>query len=74
MDWPALPEAAGMIEARADEVQVAPELAELWSARLRRRFPKAAHRLLRSAAAAAFRRRDFKTCDRLSAEADSLVV
>lgn len=34
--------------------------------------PKAAYTLLRGAAAAAFRRRDFKTCDRLSAEADTI--
>ena len=74
MAWPALPEAARMIEHRSDEVDVAPDQAELWAARLRRRFPKAAHLLLRRAAAAAFRRRDFKTCDRLSAEAETIAV
>ena len=72
IDWPALGEASGMIERRADEIQVDPELAELWGAKLRRRFPKAAYLLLRGAAAAAFRRRDFKTCDRLSAEAETI--
>lgn len=72
MDWPALPEAARMIERRIGDVDVVPEQAELWAAKLRRRFPKAAHTLLRRAAAAAFRRRDFKTCDRLSAEAETI--
>lgn len=72
MDWPALADASRMIEARADEIQVEPELAELWAAKLRRRYPKAAHQLLRKVAAAAFRRRDFKTCDRLSAEAETI--
>jgi hypothetical protein len=74
MDWPALADASRMIEARADEIQVDPEAAELWASKLRRRFPKAAHQLLRRAAAAAFRRRDFKTCDRLSAEAETIAV
>lgn len=72
MSWPALPEAAGMIEARADDIQVAPEQAELWASRLRRRFPHAAQLLLRKAAAAAFRRRDYRTCDRLTAEAETI--
>jgi hypothetical protein len=61
-----------MIERRGADIQAEPEAAELWAARLRRRFPKAAQTLLRSAAAAAFRRRDFKTCDRLSAEAEAI--
>ena len=74
MRWPALPEAARMIEARRDELQVAPENAELWAAKLRRRYPKAAHELLRRAAAAAFRRQDFKTCDRLTAEAETIAL
>ena len=74
MDWPALPEAARMIEQRSDEIQVDPEIAELWAAKLRRRFPKAAYILLRSAASAAFRRRDFKTSDRLSEEAETIGV
>jgi hypothetical protein len=74
MDWPALADASRMIEARADEIQVDSEAAELWAAKLRRRFPKAAHQLLRKAAAAAFRRRDFKTCDRLSAEAETIAT
>lgn len=72
VEWPALPEAAGMIMARRNEAEVAAELAELWAARLRARFPEAANLLLRKAAAAAFRRRDFATCDRLTAEADSI--
>lgn len=74
MEWPSLLEAARMIEARSDEAQVAPEAAELWAAKLRRRHPKAAHLLLRKTAAAAFRKRDFKTCDRLSAEAETIAV
>mgnify|MGYP006951095696 CR=1 FL=1 len=73
-EWPSLLEAARMIEARSDEAQVAPEAAELWAAKLRRRHPKAAHLLLRKAAAVAFRRGDFKTCDRLSAEAETITV
>ena len=73
MAWPALPDAARMIERRIDDVDVAPAPAELWAGKLRRRFPKAAHTLLRRAAAAAFRRRDFKDCDRLSAEADTIL-
>jgi hypothetical protein len=72
MEWPAWAEASGMIARRRDEVEVDPDLAELWAGRLRRRFPVAAHVLLRGAAASAFRRRDFRTCDRLSAEAETI--
>jgi hypothetical protein len=72
IDWPALVEAARMIERRSDDIEVAPEAAELWAAKLRRRFARAAHLLLRKAAAAAFRRRDFKTCDRLTQEAETI--
>jgi len=74
MDWPALADASRMVEQRAAEIQVDAEAAELWAAKLRRRFPKAAHLLLRKAAAVAFRRRDFKACDRLSAEAETISV
>jgi hypothetical protein len=74
MDWPALAEASCMIEARGDADRLDPDLAELWAAKLRRRFPNAALQLLRKAAAAAFRKRDFKTCDRLSAEAETIAV
>jgi hypothetical protein len=74
MEWPSLPAAARMIERRKDEVEAAPENAELWAAKLRRRQPKAAHLLLRRAAAAAFHRRDFKTCDRLAQEAETIAV
>ena len=63
-----------MIAARADELQVSREQAELWAGRLRVRQPRAAHTLLRKTAAAAFRRRDFATCDRLTREADTLDV
>lgn len=72
MDWPALPEAAQLVQARGDELQPEPDQAELWAARLRVRHPAAAERLLRKAAATAFRRRDFKTSDRLTAEADAI--
>jgi hypothetical protein len=72
MDWPALAEAAQLIQARPDEVGVSTEEAESWAAKLRPRQPAAAHLLLRKAAAVAFRRRDFATCDRLTAEADAI--
>ena len=72
MTWPAIPEAATMIEARADDLEVPAEQAELWAGRLRIRQPRAAHTLLRKSAAAAFRRRDFATCDRLTQEADTI--
>lgn len=72
MDWPALPEAATMIEARAEELQVSPDLAEVWAGRLRARHPRAAHTLLRKAAADAFARREFATCERLTQEADTI--
>jgi hypothetical protein len=72
MDWPALPEAARMIAARGDEVKAGADQVELWAGRLLARQPAAAHSLLRKAAAAAFRRRDFATCDRLTLEADAI--
>jgi hypothetical protein len=71
MAWPALAEAGRLIQARADEIDAPADEAEAWAARLRPRNPEAALTLLRRAAAAAFRRRDFKTADRLSAEADA---
>lgn len=70
--WPALPEAAQLILARADELNVGAEDAELWAARLRARQPRAAHLLLRKTAAAALRRRDFAASERLTQEADAL--
>lgn len=72
MEWPAWPEAAQMIEQRPGEAEVDPDSAQLWAAKLRGRYPAAAHRLLRSAAAAAFRRRQYKLCDDLTAEADTI--
>jgi hypothetical protein len=51
-DRPAPADASRMIEARSDDIQVDPDLAELWAAKRRRRFPKAAHYVLRKAAAA----------------------
>jgi len=74
MAWPALADASRMIQTRPNDVEAAPEEAEAWAAKLRRRQPAAAHLLLRKVAAAAFRRRDFKTCDRLTQEADSIVL
>jgi hypothetical protein len=74
MDWPALAEAAQFIQARPDDIAVSGEDAEAWAAKLRPRQAEAAHTLLRRAAAAAFRRRDFATCDRLTAEADAIEV
>lgn len=74
MEWPAIPEAATMIEARADELQISPDQAELWAGKLRARQPRAAHTLLRKTAAVAFRRRDFATCDRLTEEADTIAI
>jgi hypothetical protein len=72
MAWPAMSEAARMIEARSDDVRVEADQAELWAAKLRARHPAAAHLLLRRAAAAAFRRGQFATSDKLSQEADSI--
>lgn len=72
MEWPALPEASRMIEARSSEADVDPQSAELWAGKLRRRYPNAAQHLLRRAAAAAFRRRDYATCDRLTEEAETI--
>lgn len=55
MAWPALPEAAAMIQARHAEVDGDPaELAE-WAARLDARYPRAALILLRSAITALWR-------------------
>jgi hypothetical protein len=72
IDWPAIPEAAAMIQARGDEIALSAETAEAWAARLQGRQPAAAEALLRKAAAAAFKRRDFKTCDRLTEAADAI--
>jgi hypothetical protein len=74
MAWPALPEASRMIQAREGDIQIEAEEAELWAAKLRRRYPAAANLLLRRAAAAAFRRREFKVCDRLTQEAETIIV
>ncbi len=74
LEWPALPEAVRMIEARASELRPSAAQAERWAAKLRVRYPAAAHLLLRRAAAEAFRRREFATCERLTAAAESLVA
>lgn len=74
MAWPAVSEAAQMILARRGEITAAPEDAEAWAAKVRLRYPDAAHALLRKAAADAFRRRDFATCDRLTADAESIAL
>jgi hypothetical protein len=72
IDWPAIPEAAAMIQARGGEIALGGDTAEAWAARLQGRQPAAAEALLRKAAAAAFKRRDFKTCDRLTEAADAI--
>ena len=74
MDWPAVAEAGRMIEARPDDLRTTPEQAELWAPQLRRTKPRAAYLLLRKAAAEAFRRREFATCDRLTQEAEAIVL
>lgn len=48
MDWPALREAAALVEARGDELRGAHEDAPLWASRLAGRHPLAALRLLRA--------------------------
>lgn len=72
MTWPSLTTAAALIERRVDELQVDPADAERWAAKLRRRFPKAAHRLLRRGAALAFRQHQYKLCERLTEEAEAI--
>ena len=72
IEWPALARAGRMIEARANDIQVSESEAELWAAKLGGRYPRAAHLLLRKAAALAFRRRDYATCNRLTHEADEI--
>lgn len=48
MDWPALREAAALIETRGEELRGAHEDAPLWVSRLAGRYPLAALRLLRT--------------------------
>jgi hypothetical protein len=74
MAWPALPEAAAMIAVRAAELSPSPDQAQTWAAKLRGRYPVAAHTVLRRAAAEAFRRREFANSDRLTQEADTIAV
>lgn len=74
MDWPAFPEAARMIAARGGDLNPSPEAAQAWAAKLRGRYPAAAHTVLRRAAAEAFRRREFANADRLTQEADTIAV
>ena len=72
MDWPAVGEAGRMIEARPADIRATVEQADLWAPKLRRTHPRAAYILLRKVAAEAFARREFKTADRLSQEAESI--
>jgi len=72
MDWPAWREAAGLIATRDADLSLSPEQAEGWARKLRRRYPETAERLLRRAAADAFRRREFAVSTRLSEEADGI--
>lgn len=74
MAWPALAEASRMILERGAEAKLEPSQAEAWAAKLRARFPAAAHRLLRRGAATAFKRRELKLSQRLTEEADSIAV
>ena len=74
MDWPAVAEAGRMIEARPDDIRVTLDQVELWAPKLRRTKPRAAYLLLRKAAADAFRRREFAICDRLTHEAEAIVL
>jgi hypothetical protein len=70
MDWPALPEAARMVTARADELKGPSALFEGWASRLRARQPLAARTLLLAAAKAAAREgRSMEAVDALRAEA-----
>lgn len=71
--WPALPEAAALIEVRAagSGALLEPE-AEAWAERLRARQPKAASILFGIAAQGASRRRDRASADRLRQEAEAL--
>lgn len=74
MGWPALPEASQMVLTRGHDARIEPERAEAWAAKLRRRFPAAAERLLRRGAATAFKQRAFKLSERLSEEADTVAI
>jgi hypothetical protein len=74
MEWPAVAEAGRMIEARPADISVTSEQAELWAPKLRRTKPQAAYLVLRKAAADAFRQREFATCDRLTMEAEAIVM
>lgn len=75
MDWPALPEAAALIQARAAASGAALEPhAEAWAERLRARQPTAAGVLLQIAAQAAFRRRDRAAGEQLTQEALALAL
>jgi hypothetical protein len=72
VDYPALPEAARLVTERADDLEIDADEGEAWAGKLAVRFPVAAELMLRRAAAAAFKRRAFATCDRLTAAADAL--
>jgi hypothetical protein len=74
MAWPALAEASRLILDRGQTAKVDPEKAEAWAAKLRKRFPAAAQRLLRRGAATAFGRRAFNVSQRLTEEADTIAV
>jgi hypothetical protein len=75
IEWPALPEAAALIETRAAASGGLLEPhAEAWAERLRARQPRAAVLLLQIAARAAFRRRDRAAGERLTQEAEALTA
>lgn len=74
MAWPALPEAAAMIEARRDEVVGDPAELAAWAGRLDVRYPRAALILLRAAITTLWAdRRTRPQTEPLAEEAESLV-
>ena len=73
MDWPALPEAARMIAARAEELTGPALRLEAWAGRLRARQPQAAKILLNAALKAAAREgASREALEALRIEADSI--
>lgn len=72
IDWPALAEAVRLLQTRTDDLDIDDDLAEAWAGKLRDRHPAAAADVLRRAATAAFRRREFKASKRLTKAADEI--
>ena len=74
MAWPALADASAMILARGQDVRIDADQAQAWAAKLRRRFPAAAERLLRRGAATAFRRGALKVSEQLTEDAEAIAA